>query len=237
MFPLPQFITAAVNAVRGAAVSVHGPTAPDTGKYNVQRVYDLAGRMNPQQKVQWASKSTRIVEPRLLDADLKAVAAAEEWLSSPTAETAAKAGEQARQAGHSGPGSWAAQAAKWSSEHVGQTEGLAPGPASTAAESVASSGHASFTRGLGPTPLELATSATVGAVLLAAGIAADGSSGGDDSGGDVAAAARDEAESGAAGAGPTEGGEPDPAQADQEALALQPFIDEGEAILNQTPPT
>ncbi|MEL6329525.1 MAG: hypothetical protein AAFR38_07665 [Planctomycetota bacterium] len=197
----------------GSAAAIGGA---DPSKYNLAKVYELAEAMPPPQKVQWATESAKTVQDKLPAADVEAISSAEQWLASPSPESAAKAAEAAKSAGHAGPGAWSAQAAEYSQQ---------AGAVSEATTAAAAAGA--------PSAAGLASSSTGGAVLLAASTEAQGEAP------KVEVPAFDGAPSSEIPELAMDAPEVPPAPTAEElqktADALKPYIDRGEEILAEAP--
>lgn len=172
--------------------------------YSPEVVDQMAAEMSPKQGVDWATKSGDMVKDQLPPEDVAGLEAAKSWQANPTPRAARQAKRTAMNAGHQGPGAWAAQAAALAGEAA------AAGTPLTAAGSP-----------------DLLAKSVAGAVKLAAATTmeapppADGTDAADATQ-TVMSMAGDEAADAAAEA-------VDPAQ---HAKALKPFIDLGKQIMN-----
>lgn len=81
---------------------------------NDDAVASLAHGMSERRGVQWAAASARKVEAKLPPAELEALGVTETWVTDGAPD--ATLARVIDQAGPAGPGSWAAQAARWSAQ-------------------------------------------------------------------------------------------------------------------------
>lgn len=130
---------------------VNGPPAADlAATLNEGRMADgvtqLAESLPEKDGVRWAADASEMAKAAKPAGDSAATAAARAWLNNPSPGTQSAAAAAARDAGHQGPGAWAAQAAAWAQGP--ETTRTTGGPAG------------------GPSPL--VSNAVKGAVLLAA---------------------------------------------------------------------
>lgn len=171
--------------------------------YSPEVVDQMAAEMSPKQGVDWATKSGDMVKDQLPPEDVAGLEAAKSWQANPTPRAARQAKRAAMNAGHQGPGAWAAQAAALAGE------------AAAAGTPLAAAGSP-----------DLLAKSVAGAVKLAAATTMEASPPADsadaaDATQTVMSMASDEAADAAAEA-------VDPAQY---AKALKPFIDLGKQIM------
>ncbi len=177
-------------------------------EYSTEVVDSMAEEMSPEQGVDWAARSSRLVEDRLPPEDVKAIKAAESWKAAPSEQLADAAAREANKAGFQGPGAWAAQAASFATEAVGSATKLLSKAGSPPLVAKAVSGA-----------VKLAAAATMESPPPAAAeTAADTSK-------SIVSIASEEAVEAATEA-------VDPAQ---HAKALKPFIDLGKQIMSEAP--
>lgn len=89
----------------------------------VEAVGFLAHGLPPRDAVRWAVDSCAVVSAQQSPQDRQATEASKAWLAQPTEANRQQAIVRAAEAGHAGPGAWAAQAAGWA--------GTPAGPATT----------------------------------------------------------------------------------------------------------
>jgi hypothetical protein len=113
----------------------------------MEAVAFLAHALPPRDSVRWATQACALVAGQQTPADRQAAEAARLWSAQPTEENRQRALAGATEAGHAGPGAWAAQGAAWA--------GAAPTPGA-------------------PPPADLTGKAVAGAVMLAAAMTRPG---------------------------------------------------------------
>jgi len=87
-------------------------------------VVALANGLTKEAAVKWAVEAGKVVAGKLPEAELDALAGAEQWLSS--TDTADQLAGLLKDNAMQGPGAWAAQAAAWADMAAGAAEGEAP---------------------------------------------------------------------------------------------------------------
>lgn len=172
--------------------------------YSPEVVDQMAAEMSPKQGVDWATKSGDMVKDKLPPEDVAGLEAAKSWQANPTPRAARQAKRAAMNAGHQGPGAWAAQAAALAGEAAAAGTPLAAaGSPDLLAKSVAGAVKlAAATTMEAPPPTDATDAAAATQTVMSMA-------------GDEAADAAAEAV--------------DPAQ---HAKALKPFIDLGKQIMN-----
>ncbi len=105
-------------AAKALLVPGQNPTdflqALEKGRLSGEAVKLIAYGLPEREAVWWLCQSARVVEASLNQAEKDALAAAEAWVKDPSPENKLAAGETADETEMMGPGSWAAQAAAWS---------------------------------------------------------------------------------------------------------------------------
>ena len=135
----------------------------------------VANALPPRESVWWAAQSGRAVEGKMTGPDVAAMEAAEAWVKSPTAETAAAATEAAAATDYQGPGAWAAQAAGWAEESSTAAAQTIPPETVEIAQSAAEAAGLSeaaqqaIAAGSVPADMDAASAAKVADEMLAAG--------------------------------------------------------------------
>jgi hypothetical protein len=216
-FKVPPVLPKLAHAAGGAEGGADETTAQLTSLLKEQKAPEaidlLANKLPERDAVRWASESCEVVSEKLTPTDTAALASCKAWLADPSAANKDLAATAALQAGHGGPGAWAAQAAAWS-----QPPGKAPAASTPSAPLLAKAVSGSV--------MLAAALSKPGVTLPATGVAALEASG---QASELAGASNAMAPP-SAGAAPVATSAPAGVPAVELCRLYKPFIDKGIAI-------